>query len=248
MPRWLNLPGLLVIAAVIAGWQLTVGLGIVDLEYLPSPVDIAGGLRDVAESGDLFTALGHTVLAVLEALAIAIAAGAALGLAIGLVDRFWEWSMATVDALRSVPGTALVPATIVIFGLTSRAEIASAVFAAIWPVAVNTAGAVRQVHPRLRDSAATLRLGRVDTIRKVVIPAAAPVILVGVRIGATITLVVVIVTEMIGNPEGVGFELVSAQQGLQTDQMWAWVVIISVLGAALNGLLVLASHRAGGQR
>lgn len=163
--------------------------------------------------------------------------GIALGVAIGLVDRLWSWMMASIEMLRTVPVVALVPVALLVFGPESTAEIVVAAYAASWPVLINVTGGIRSVKPQLHEVAATFRLSRWATIRKVVLPAALPTIVVGARLGLAISLVIVVVAEMIGPPEGLGYGLVEQQLALQPARVWAYVIVIGILGLLLNGLL-----------
>jgi len=240
----LNPSGAAVVVGAIALWQLLVETKVLDFSYLPAPTDVADALVDLAESGELATAVGHTLWVTLVASGIAMAVGIALGLAVGLMHVVRTYSMASIDFFRTLPVTAMVPAVLLIWGPTARAEIIAATYAATWQIVVNTAGGVRSVHPRLHDVARTFQLTRGEMVRKVIIPAAMPAILVGARLAIVTALVVAIVAEMLLNPEGVGWGLVEGQQSLQPAVVWAYAVVAGILGYVLNAVLVWAVRRA----
>jgi ABC-type nitrate/sulfonate/bicarbonate transport system permease component len=118
------------------------------------------------------------------------------------------------------------------------------VYVGAWTVLVNTIDGVRSVRPELLDVATIMRMSRLMTVRKLILPAAMASIVVGLRLALSLALVLAVVAEMIGNPSGLGNALVSAQQALQPEQMFAYVVIIGVLGVSLNAALRYASVRA----
>jgi len=244
LKRLFNPAGVLVGVGAIALWQVLIDTKILDFSYLPAPDEVATALGDQFESGALTTAVGHTLWVTLVASAIAMVLGVALGLALGLLPVVRTYSMASVDFFRALPMTAMIPAILLIWGPTAKAEIIAATYAATWQIVVNTAGGVRSVHPRLRDVARTFQLTRGELVRKVIIPAATPAMLVGGRLAIVTALVVAIVAEMLVNPEGIGWGLVSGQQSLQPAITWAYVAVAGAIGYVLNAVLVWAVRRA----
>jgi ABC-type nitrate/sulfonate/bicarbonate transport system permease component len=122
-------------------------------------------------------------------------------------------------------------------------ELMIILFVSAWPVLVNTIDGVRGVRAELLDVARMLRMSRVTRITKMVLPAAMPSIVVGLRLALSLSLVLAVVAEMIGNPEGLGNALVSAQQALQPEEMFAYVFAIGLLGVGLNAALGYVSAR-----
>jgi ABC-type nitrate/sulfonate/bicarbonate transport system permease component len=181
---------------------------------------------------------------VLVAWVVAVVGGVALGVLVGLVATAWDWSMASVSVLRTLPAVALVPVALLIFGYSITAEIVVAATVAIWPVVLSVAVAVQSAGPRLRDVARTFRMSRLDTVRKMVLPATYPVTIVAARLALSVCLILVILTEMIGNPQGLGYGLVQKQQGLQPEGMWAYLLFIGNLGLVMQVLLTAAARRA----
>ena len=128
--------------------------------------------------------------------AIAVVVGGLLGLLLGLNATVASWTSATVDVFRSMPVVAFVPIAILVWGPATKAEVIVGAYAAVWPMLINTAGGIRGIAPRLRDVAATLRLSRLATLVKIVIPATAPAMIVGARLALGTALVVCVVAEM----------------------------------------------------
>lgn len=236
--RAVNLPGIGVIVAVIAVWQLLVSTKVLNFSSLPGPSGIASGFSQLSSEGSLWGPFGHTIYAVLIAWALAVAVGALVGILVGLNAMVASWANATIDILRSLPVIAFVPIAILIWGPATKAEVLVAAYAAVWPMLINTSRGVQSVTPRQRDVARTFRLSRLATLRKIVIPAAIAPMLVGARIALGISVVVVVVTELIGPPLGLGYGLITAQSAQQFGQYWALVLLVGITGVLLNAALV----------
>lgn len=238
--RKLNLPGLLTGVGLLGLWQLLVELKALNLKYLPTPWQILTSYGELF-SGTAFTEnVVHTVSTTLIGWAVASVAGVAAALLLGLSRIAWNWSMTSMEVLRALPAITMLPIAIVIFGLSSTMELVLVMYVAFWPVLISTAQGIKGVEPLLRDVGRTLRLGRVEVIRRVVLPAAAPLCIIGLRISLTLALVIAIVSEIVANPAGIGYQIAYEEQALRPDLMFACIFVIGLLGIVLNGLLLLA--------
>jgi NitT/TauT family transport system permease protein len=244
-----NVVGLITAAALIGIWQALVSGGVLVYTYLPAPSDIWGGAAAISNSGELWPNLVHTVWITLAGWALAIVTGLVLGLVLGLSNTVWRWSMSSFEVLRALPAIAFVPVAILIFGFSAEMELVIIIYVAQWPILINTIDGVRGVHPGLLDVATMMRFSRFDQVRKFILPSALPQIVVGVRLALTLSLVLAIVAEMVGNPTGLGYQLVFQQQALQPAKMFAYVLIIGILGVLLNMIFnALARLLPGGAR
>lgn len=245
-----DLSGLFVPLAAIVVWQLLVSTGVLDYEFLPAPTEVLDALIALAETGELVTDLMHTLGVALLAATIAMTLGGALGLAIGLVPILRTYLMASIDFLRTIPAVALMPVAVLTFGPVTSTELLVAIYPALWPVLLNTAGGVAAVHPRQYDVARMLRLSPTATVRKIVIPAVASTWLVGARMAAVIALSVTLVAEMLISPQGLGGGLIESLQALDPARMWAYAVVCGLVGyllnAALRRAIPVAPAHAGG--
>jgi sulfonate transport system permease protein len=237
----INIPGTLTLVALIAIWELAVRSGAVTFDYLPAPSAIALAFVDVVRSGELLTATLHTLGSILIGWIIALVIGGTLGLIFGLSSFARRWFLATLEILRPLPAIAFLPVALLLFNFSLTTELVVMVYASIWPMFINTMGGIANVASRLHDVSLTLKLTPLQTLLKVLIPAAAPAILVGARLCLGTTLVLAIIAEMIGNPHGLGYAVVSALMSIQPEQMFAYVLFIGVLAIALNSLLLYAA-------
>jgi NitT/TauT family transport system permease protein len=229
---------------LVALWEASVRTGVLEFQFLPPPSGVARAFWSLLTSGDLVPAVAHTLRATLLGWAIAGVVGVAIGVWLGLSERAWRYSMASIEIMRAIPPISLVPVALLVFGFSVRMELVLIVYVGAWTVLVNTIDGVRSVRPELLDVARILRYGKLRTVRKVILPAAAPSILVGLRLALSLALVLAVVAEMIGNPHGLGKALVRAQQALQPEEMFAYVITIGLLGVVLNAALRYGSVRA----
>lgn len=234
-----NLLGLATLAGFVGLWQVLVSGKVVHYQFLPAPSAIWTAGKGLISNGELPESVVHTVSVTLIAWVLASLFGVIVGSVIGLSRTTWKWVMATIELLRAIPSISFVPVALLVFGFSSKMEIVIAVYVAQWPVLINTIDAVRNVHNGLRDTAKTLHLSFPARMWKVVLPAATPTIVVGLRLALTLSLILAVVAEMIGNPTGLGYQLVFQQQALQPAKMFAYVITIGLLGVILNGLFML---------
>lgn len=242
--RRVNVPGILTMLILLGLWESAVRSGLVEFQFLPAPSAVAEGLRRLLTSGELLGNLLHTLKVTLLGWVTAGLLGVGLGLLLGLSDTAWRYSMASIEVMRAIPPVSLVPVALLVFGFSVRMELTIIVFVSAWPVLVNAIDGVRSVRGELLDVTRMLRLSRVAAVRKVILPAAAPSIIVGLRLAMSLSLVLAVVAEMIGNPSGLGNALVLAQQALRPEEMFAYVLTIGLLGVALNTAFRVVATRA----
>jgi sulfonate transport system permease protein len=149
-----------------------------------------------------------------------------------------------------VPGVALLPIGLLIFGIGTEMKVSLIVYGSVWPILLNTVDGVRSVDA---TKLAVLRSYRIPThlrILGVVLPSAAPRIMVGLRTSLSIAITVIVFSEMIGSTDGIGYAILQAQRNFEIPQMWAGMLALGVIGYLLNigfrGVeqLVLRRHRA----
>jgi ABC-type nitrate/sulfonate/bicarbonate transport system permease component len=223
-------------------WEAAVRGGLLRYDDLPAPSVIAAALWTLAVAGDAFGEIAHTLAAALAAWAIAITVGIALGAVLGLSQGARTSTMATVELVRPLPPVALVPVALLLFGFSIETEVIVAAIPATFPALIGTMGGVMAVPSGLRDVGRSMRLGVVEVLCKIVLPAAAPSVLVGCRLSLSISLVLAIVVEMIGNPQGLGYAIVREAQALNSANMFAYIFIVGALGILLNAALVGVSR------
>lgn len=241
--RSVNGPGLLVIALLIVLWDIYSRTIAADYDSIATVSEIYNATRALLFEGPLIGQFYHTISVALIGWVIASAIGFVAGLAIGLWRPVWTYSMASIDVLRSIPSISFVSIALLIFGFSSKMELIIVVYVSQWPVLMGTLGGIRSAPPGLQDIARVFRLSRGATILKIMLPAALPNIVVGLRLALTLSVALAVVAEMVGNPAGLGFGIVQSQQAIQPAEAFSYLVVIGFLGWGLNAIFVLVVRR-----
>ena len=235
----LNALGIITLIILIGLWEVLIDVGVLQLTSLPSPSAISRASWPVIHSGQLFSDLGYTLRVTLTGWVIASVGGIALGLVLGLWRPAWEFSMASIEVMRGIPGIAFLMVAVVLFGLSTNMELFIVVYVAMWPVLVNTVAGVRSVSRTHADLAALLRISGLRRIKTIVLPSSMSHVVVALRIALAAALSLAVVAEMIGNPQGAGYRLILAQQGLRPERVFTYVIAIGVLGVLLNSTFMM---------
>jgi NitT/TauT family transport system permease protein len=230
-----------VLAAVLV-WEVLRALSVLPADNAPSVGAIlAATARDLG-AGPLATAAAQTAYAWAAGFLVTVLLAVPLGALVGLA----RWADATTallfDFLRPIPAVALVPVAIVLLGLGLRMQTFLIVFAALWPLLFNTRYGVRNVDPLLLDSGRVMGLGRLALVRRVVLPAALPAIFTGLRLSASIAVVVTVVTELVAAGTGLGHYIDLYQQVGDAPEAFAGVLVAGVFGYLVN-VAMLAADR-----
>jgi ABC-type nitrate/sulfonate/bicarbonate transport system permease component len=183
----------------------------------------------------------------MKRLAAGFVIGAGLGVAIGLLmgssPRAGRILDPLVELTRAVPPIAIVPALIVLLDYSDRMRISVIAFGVCFPVLVNTLAGVRAVSPEARDTASMLQVGRIERIFRINLPAALPSIAAGLRIAASIGLVMVVVSEFAGEGDGLGRYVLDKQGQFDVSGVYSGILFLGLLGYALNRLFLLVERR-----
>lgn len=247
--------GLVVPIAAIAIWQWVATQGWVNEHVLPSPLQVWHKwvayllpLQDYAayqEGGNgsrlswIFSGeLVHDSLGSLYRVVVGFAVGAGLalplGLAMGASRIVYAWMNPLVQLLRPIPPIAYIPLSILWFGLGNPPAIFLIALGAFFPVLMNTIAGVRQVDGIYLRAARNLGAGGPTLFLRVILPAAVPYILTGMRIGIGTAFIVVIVSEMIAVNNGLGFRILEAREYFWSDKIIAGMITIGILGLAID--------------
>ena len=238
----INFSGISVFVLILAAWEASVRLGAITFEFFPAPSAIFAGAVELARDGILLQDLLHTLLSIAIGWTIATIVGVSVGLLLGFSPLARRYGLASIEVLRPIPGIAFAPLGLLLFGFSLQTELVVTVLPTVWPVMINTMGGVANVQPRLTDVGRTFRLNSYEVVRYLLLPAAMPSIVVGARISLGLALVMAIVAEIVGNPEGLGYGIVREQQALHPEFMFAYIAVVGLLGLILNaGVLALTT-------
>lgn len=181
--------------------------------------------------------------------ALAAVAGIAGGMVLGLSQRIRRLLLPLVEFFRAIPVVALLPAALILLGTGNVMEVSMIAFAAVWPILISTASGVASVEPVMLDTARIYGLSRARTIREIALPAASPQIFAGLRIALPLAIALMVVSNMFGTTNGIGYAVVMAQQTFNVRANWAAIIMAGLIGSVLNVTLrqiewtTLAWHR-----
>lgn len=231
------------VVAFLAVWELVPRLGLVDRVFLPPFSEVVVAWWGLLADGELGEHLGASLLRAASGLALAVAVAIPLGVLIGWYAPVAQALNPLLEAFRNTAALALLPVFVLLLGLGESSKIALIMFACSWPILLNTVSAVRTVDPLLVRSARSLGFSQAQVFRKVVLPSSVPTLFTGVRLAAAVSLLVLVAAEMAGANAGLGYLITASQFNFQVPEMYAGIVTISLLGLAINQLLVTLERR-----
>ena len=242
--RWVDRIGALVFALAMVGlWQLLSMFNVISPLFFPSPsrtlLELLGQILD----GSLWEPLSETVMRMIYGWVVASLLGVVLGALIAGSRITRQLLNPTLEYLRPMPASAIIPVAILAFGLSNQMSTAVIAFGSIWPVLLAAIQGFSTVEPRLYEMAAALRMNGWDRFFKVSLPSAMPEILAGARVGLAVALILAVVTEMQASLPGLGRNILMAQRSFRTPELYAGVIMLGAIGFVASWLLLLLERR-----
>jgi len=230
-PRLLHITGVI---AVLAVWEAVSRSGAVSQLYLPSPLSIVQTCWEMIASGELFVNLQASLYRIV----VGFAAGSTAGIFFGLLLGFSKLAEAVgnpiIYATYPIPKIALLPLIILWLGIGELSKVSIIGLGVFFPVVINTYSGVKNVDPLLIKVAVSFKTSRINLIRKVILPAALPVIFAGLKLAAGTALLLLVAAEMIAAKEGIGSMILHYGDLMLTTKLMAGVFTLSVLGLLFN--------------
>jgi ABC-type nitrate/sulfonate/bicarbonate transport system permease component len=233
---------ILVPIALLAAWQAwTVHL---DSQYFPRLSTILVEFRELW----LFSQFTEHVVPSLERIAlgfaIAVVVGVALGIPLGLSRLGRLWAMPHIEYWRAMPPPALLPISVILLhSIGNVQKVAFIAFFCVFPILLNTIDGVRGIDPTLVDTARSYGVRGVERVRRIVLPAALPQIVAGMRNSLSLAVIMMVLAEYFSSTSGVGYVLLISKNTFEMAPMWAAIVLIGLLGYLLNVLFLVAERR-----
>lgn len=236
--------GRVVTLLIAAGvWELSTRLQPSLHDSVPTFSATCAALGHALADPSLWVAIAETMRSTVIGLGLCVAVGGVAGMLIATHGFVVASTRFLIDFSRTVPPLALVPLFLLVFGPTSRMEVLLVLAVGVWPVLLQTLYGVRSVDPELLQTARSFRLQPWRRLLFVVGPATMPYVATGIRICATLSLLLAIGSELIAGVPGLGQEILLSQQAGDTPRMFAQILISGVLGAVLSWMIVTAEHR-----
>jgi len=244
--RWL-LPWALPFA-LLALWALATHFAWIAPQVLPAPDAVVLTLKDALLSGELWANLQISLLRVLAGFAIGLVGGLALGVAMGLSPTVQDYVYPLFKAFAQVPVLGWLPLLMLLVGIDEALKIILISKAALVPIALNTFKGIRNVPTRYIEVGRVLRFTRWQMLARIVFPAALAPIWNGIRYGLTHAWLALVVVELLASSEGLGFMIVYGRQLFQLDVVLAAVLVVGMVGYALDQVLAAIETRLLGWR
>jgi len=197
---------------------------------LPSPLAVATALWELAADGELLEHASISARRLVLALFVAISLAVPLGFWMGLNRTTHSLVDPLVEMLRPVSGIAWLPLGLFIFGIGDTLPVFIMVYVAFFPILLNTVAGVHQVDRKLVAAAATMGVGRRALLLHVMVPAALPMVMVGIRLAFAAAWAAIVAAELIGAPSGLGFAIEWNRQLLMTPKVFAFIAVIGLVG------------------
>jgi ABC-type nitrate/sulfonate/bicarbonate transport system permease component len=229
--------------AVILLWHLVVKAGLLQELVMPSPWTVAKTFYKFLSEGEFFIHLWASFSRILSGFSIGAFFGVTFGIFVGhfrLFERFFD---PLIQALRPIPIAAWLPLAIVWFGIGDKPGIFLIVIGAFFPVFINTVHGVKFTQPILIRAAHMLGATPGRLLVYVVLPAALPNILTGIRIGLGLAWVCVVISELLGVTAGLGFVIWDAQVYLHTEKVIVGMIVIGIMGMLTDRIVLYVSSK-----
>ncbi|MET0319842.1 MAG: aliphatic sulfonate ABC transporter permease SsuC [Duganella sp.] len=219
---------------LIAGWQVASQAGWLSSRILPEPWAVAKAFWALTVSGELWLHLRTSLWRAASGFAIGAGLGLLLGLLTGSFRRAETLLDTTLQMVRNIPALALIPLVILWFGIDETAKLFLLAVGVFFPVYLNTFHGIRSADQGLIEMARSYGLSGWPLYRDVILPAALPSILVGVRFSLGLVWVLLIVAETISAQAGIGYMTMNAREFLQTDVVLVGILLYALLGKAAD--------------
>jgi ABC-type nitrate/sulfonate/bicarbonate transport system permease component len=234
--------GLVLIALLLLVWQLSAMYVVISPTW-PTVTRIFEAWIENMVDGTLLKHIVATFWRQMLGYGLAVVLGIGFGLAMGYFRPLYNLFEPLVEVLRPIPGPAYLPILVLFVGIGHEMKVVLILLASFFPILLNTYSGVRSMDRVQFDTARTLGLTTLQTFRELVIPAASPQILTGMRISLAISLILAILGEMIVSNDGLGYFVLLAQRTFKVPDMYAGIFTLALFGYLLNRVFLLVEAR-----
>ena len=240
-PKWAL--GLIGIVAFLGFWELMPILGVVKAKYLPPASEVIAALITDLGLTAFWVAVGDTLVAWAIGLVIAVVAALVLGLVIGMSPFLRRFTNSSIEFLRPIPSVALIPLAVLLFGIKIESSLLLIVYACFWQVLIQVLYGVADVDNVAMQTAKSYGFSYLQRVRDVVFPTMLPYLMTGIRLAASVALILAITAELLIGSPGLGREIALAQSGGAISGMYALILATGFLGVAINAVTRIVEKR-----
>lgn len=234
---------LLLPTGLLVAWQYAAAAGLLSPAYFPAPLRTLEVLFDQITTGSLWRPFAATALRMFEGWFAASLLGILLGALVGSSRTARDYLQPTLEFVRPFPASAVIPAAILIFGLSNAMAIWVIAFGSVWPVLLGTLHGFSSIEPRLKEVSLALEMSPVAYLYKIALPSALPDIFTGARISLAIALILAVVVEMQAAQPGLGQNILLAQRMYRSPELYAGIVMLGLFGFVVSWVLDRVERR-----
>lgn len=235
--------GFLFVAGLMVAWETLSRAGAISPLFFPPVSAILASFAGSVLSGEIPYQVAVSLRRGAAGYFLAAAVFIPLGLLMGLYRALYRALEIVIEILRPIPPPAVVPAAMLFFGIGDAMKVFVIFFSSAWPILLNTIDGVRNIDAPLLHTARTFGVAGGRALLKVVLPAASPQIMTGLRVSLAIALILVVISEMVGSTDGIGYFILDSQRRFQVVQMYSGMLTLALLGYGLNQLFLFLHRR-----
>lgn len=229
-----TLRGLAGVVTLLTIWELVARFGAVEQRYFPPATEVLAALADKAATGAYWKAIGETLTAWSIGLVIAVVVATVAGFVIGRTPFLLKLTHSVVEFIRPIPSVALIPLVVLVSGVKLESELVLIVYACFWPFFIQLLYGVNDVDNVALQTARSYGFGAFDRLRHVILPSALPYVMTGLRLAATVALILSITAELVIGTNGIGHEIAQTRSGGMVTSMYTWVITSGLIGVLIN--------------
>jgi sulfonate transport system permease protein len=243
-----RLLGWIIPVGVLFVWERLARVGMLPPNWLPAPTVVGQTIYNLAVSGDLLKHAGITMARVAVGFLLGASTGTLLGCLTGYLPVARKLLDPTLQALRSVPSIAWVPLFLLWLGIQETSKITLIALGAFFPVYLNLSVAMSHVDPKLLEVGRLYRLSSFQMVRRLILPAALPEYIVGLRSGLGLAWMFVVAAELLGASSGIGYLMVDGEMTGRAAVILASVILFAVFGKTTDWMMNAVGRRLLGHR
>ena len=238
-----NWPGWMIFGLLLLVWELGAHWNPGLQPYLPPVSGILLALWRLIISAQIAPHVMITISRFLQAYLLAAAIAIIVGTVLGYSRFAYSLLETVIEFLRPMPSVAIIPVAVLLLGIGDSMIVGVTVYASLWPILINTIDGVRHIDRTLVDTGRTFGLSSRRILGQVILPAAAPYIVTGMRISLSIALILVTTAEMVAGSQGLGFFILDQERSMNAANVYAGIIVVALMGYLLNRGFLLCEGR-----